>query len=351
MAQAEPRSVTQRGVLALDRAFDQVRRRVRDRLGRHAPLEVVPYRGYGTADRVAVRGRVMVRTGRTSPAATDVWLRNVWRTVRRFLTYEMPDVAVRVRMGTAVAATRTDGEGYFRVDMPGPSATGWVSAGVEVERAALVAAEILVPPPTSRFLVVSDIDDTILPTGANRTTTVIRTTLLGNARTRAPFTGIAELYQALAAGQTGDERNPVFYVSSSPWNLYDFMVEFMAGHGLPAGPILLRDLSLERRRFIQGGQEDHKLAEIRTILATYPELPAVLVGDIGQKDPEIYQAIASEHPGRIRAIYLRDVGAGAAIEQRALAIEGAAGVPVVLAEHTSEFRKHAATVGLIAGQR
>ena len=211
-----------------------------------------------------------------------------------------------------------------------------------------VRGRVLVPPPSSTFLVISDIDDTILPTGATRTATLVRTTLLGNSRTREPFVGMADFYQALVRGTSGEEANPVFYVSSSPWNLYDFMVDFMTTHGLPAGPISLRDLGVDRHTFIQGRHEDHKLTEIRTILETYPHLPAVLVGDIGQHDPEIYGAIAAEYPGRIRAVYLRDVGADRDQERRALAIADRTGVPVVLAAHTSQFQIHAVGVGLIA---
>lgn len=338
-----------RAVYAIERVFDAVRRKVRNRLAPRAALEVVPYRSSGTPDVIEVRGRVLVRTGRRPSAASDSWLRNVWHMVRRFLTYEMPDVPVRVRLGEYTGDARTDQEGYFRVRLPGSYGSGWLRPSVEVERAATAVAEVLVPPSSSRLLVISDIDDTILPTGATRTATVVRTTLLGNSRTREPFPGMGDFYQALVHGASGAEANPVFYVSSSPWNLYDFMVDFMATHGLPPGPISLRDFGVDRHTFIHGRHEDHKLAEIRAILDSYPHLSAVLVGDVGQQDPEIYGAIATEYPGRILAVYLRDVGAGRDREKRALAITDRTGVPVVLAAHTSQFQIHAAGVGLIAG--
>ena len=53
-----------------------------------------------------------------------------------------------------------------------------------------------------------------------------------NAHSRKPFAGVAALYRALyralQAGATGDEGNPVFYVSSSPWNLHAMLREFLA---------------------------------------------------------------------------------------------------------------------------
>ena len=282
MAARWGQSILHRAVFVAETMFDRVRRRLRDRLGRRSALEVVPYRTYGTTERIELRGRVLVRRGRKEPQSSDTWIANVWRMVRRFLTYEMPGVEVEARLGTTTATAETDEEGYFRLHLPGTSASGWITATLEAERAAPAAAEVLIPPATSRLVIISDIDDTILPTGANRTATVLRTTLLGNARTRAPFPGIADFYRALVAGSSGEEGNPIFYVSSSPWNLYDFMVDFMDGYSLPAGPILLRDLGVDRHTFIQGRHEDHKLAEINQILATYPHLQVVLVGDIGR---------------------------------------------------------------------
>jgi phosphatidate phosphatase APP1 len=34
----------------------------------------------------------------------------------------------------------------------------------------------------------------------------------------------------------------------------------------------------------------------------------VLVGDSGEKDPEVYEQIREEFPGRVKAIYIRDAG-------------------------------------------
>ena len=54
-----------------------------------------------------------------------------------------------------------------------------------------------------------------------------RTTFLNNARTRLPFAGVAEFYRSLQLGRNGKRNNPFFYVSSSPWNLYDLLKDFL----------------------------------------------------------------------------------------------------------------------------
>ena len=75
--------------------------------------------------------------------------------------------------------------------------------------------DVLVPSHAAAFGVISDVDDTILETGVQRVGRMIRQTFTGSALTRTPFPGAAELYRDLADG-----INPVFYVSSSPWNLH-----------------------------------------------------------------------------------------------------------------------------------
>ena len=42
-------------------------------------------------------------------------------------------------------------------------------------------------------------------------------------------------------------------------------------------------------------------------MGTYPDLGVVLVGDCGERDPEIYRQVVLRHPGRVFAVYVRDV--------------------------------------------
>jgi phosphatidate phosphatase APP1 len=158
------------------------------------------------------------------------------------------------------------------------------------------------------------------------------------------------LYDAFAQGPegTGAPRNPIFYVSNGPWNLYDLLEEFLELNGLPPGPLFLRDwgpLTLKDRH------SRHKISTIRTLFDTYPELPFVLVGDSGEEDPEVYSRVVREHPGRVRAIYIRDVSVGAKrdAEVRAISrkLQSETGVEMVLAPDSGSAAEHAATLGLV----
>ncbi len=363
MTETAERSLTDRvkrglhlGVARAERAYDRVAHRLRRRFDRYE-AELHPYRGFGGPGGAVVWGRVMNDTGVSEALDTDTTWDNVKAMARRFNTREIPHVALDVEAGGEHYPAQTDEEGYFRVDLPAAPAgwEGWSTARVEVagpDRVeygeASAEAPVMVPSPAARFGIVSDIDDTVLPSGATRLVDLIRTTVTNNAHTRAPFEGVATFYAALTAGEAGPATNPIYYVSSSPWNLYDFLLEFMDVHGLPKGPILLRDLGLDNNRFIKGSHRRHKLTQLETVFLTVPDLPFVLVGDSGQRDPEIYAEAVRTYPGRIRAIYLRDLGVPAR-RQEVETIFGSFGEPVPML-HTSDTAvaaHHAAEMGLI----
>jgi phosphatidate phosphatase APP1 len=76
---------------------------------------------------------------------------------------------------------------------------------------------------------------------------------------------------------------------------------------MPQGVLLLQDLKTHFSDFRHsgGGSHEHKLIKIERILSTYPNTRFVLLGDSGQKDPELYYKIAQKYPQQIAAIYIR----------------------------------------------
>jgi phosphatidate phosphatase APP1 len=293
--------------------FDRVVWGLRRRFGHLGPLQIVTYRGFGTAQRAVLRGRVLEASALERSLPADSAFRSFRRMLRRFFSQEVPDVSVRAELGHGSVRSTTDDEGYFDmpVELPAVDAPGdWQTAEVQVVDAPVrglvpvrAMAELLIPGKAAELGIISDIDDTVLQTHVTQKVRMIWVTLSGSAFTRMPFEGTRELYHALAAGRSGHARNPVFYVSKSPWNLYDFLVDFLDHHGLPRGPLLLRDMGLR-----EAPPVDHKSAAVCELLDTYPTLPFVLLGDSGERDPEIYLETAARYPGRIRAIYIRDLG-------------------------------------------
>jgi phosphatidate phosphatase APP1 len=340
--------------------LDTARLRFWLRRGWLDPVSVVTYRGYGTPDALYLRGRVISRRAIGAATSTDSAWRNLRGMYRRFTGMEIPGATVHVRFagdpGPPVAAT-TDDEGFFTIEHALPTAApGWREALVDLhaplirgQRAAQATGQVLVPPPGAAFGVISDIDDTIVRTNATSLLTMARVVLLGNAHTRLPFQGIAAFYRALEQGTGGRDGNPLFYVSSGPWNLYDVLVEFLTLNQIPAGPLFLQDWGLGPRKLFKIGHREHKLAVIAALLADYPDLPFLLIGDSGEEDAEIYRDAARAHPGRIRAIYIRDTQlARRATAVRTIAEELRAGpTPLLLVSDTVAAAEHAAEHGLI----
>jgi phosphatidate phosphatase APP1 len=177
-----------------------------------------------------------------------------------------------------------------------------------------------------------------------------RTVLLRNARSRMPFKGVAEFYRQLQLGRNGKRNNPFFYVSSSPWNLYDLLEDFLALNEIPPGPLLLRDMAMKRKKTGDASEHHgHKLKEIDNLLLTYPKLPFVLIGDSGQEDANIYREVVRRHPGRVLAIYIRDVNLPerTAMVQRVSEELRGESVEMLLVKDTVQAAEHAVQNGLV----
>lgn len=167
--------------------------------------------------------------------------------------------------------------------------------------------------------VISDIDDTVKHTNVLDKRAVIENTFL------KPFVVVPGMESAYASWA---EQGAVFhYVSSSPWQLYPALSEFFADAGLPAGAFYLKTFRIKDQTFFDlfASPFETKLPTIASILERWPERRYVLVGDSGEKDPEVYARIYEQYPDKIAHIFIRNVTAedGNAVRYR----EVFAGVP------------------------
>ncbi|MCB0060494.1 MAG: DUF2183 domain-containing protein [Caldilineaceae bacterium] len=335
-------------------------------------LQLMPYYGYGTETWLRLQGRVLqshhlLAMEKPNPDVDTIW-DNLHTMYHRFASKEVADVAVSAHFQAQTLQASSDREGYFAFEfiLKQPLATEqlWHSvaltagtpqsatdAGTGIVPTA-ATGKVLVPRLTSNFGIISDIDDTVLQTNATNLLKMARIVFLNSAHTRLPFEGVAAFYAALHRGSSGAEQNPIFYVSSSPWNLYDLLVEFMNIHGIPAGPLFLQDYGLEPDKFITASHQAHKLAAIVQIIRSYPDLNFILIGDSGQDDPEIYVDVLQQFPERICAIYIRDVSTAArktAVETL-IAQANQLDVDMLLVADTQAAASHAYSQGWIRSE-
>lgn len=149
--------------------------------------------------------------------------------------------------------------------------------------------------------VISDIDDTVKISDVLNRKELLANTFL---REFQPVPGMAEHYRRLTA------RGACFhYVSASPWQLYEPLENFLNANGFPAGTLNLRHFRLKDSSVVEllASPENYKLETIESLLRAFPERKFILIGDSGERDPEIYCAVARAHPAQIEHILIREV--------------------------------------------
>jgi len=341
--------------------FDNIKHRLFDRPHCDDDLIIVPYIGYGWQDKLSLHGRVLQDSGITSAEENDSIWDNLLNMVRRFNSHEIPGATLCARFGDWEAEIVTDDEGYFHIEIIPPQplpAGGPVWHAVELELLACpdealvqdvrAVGRVMVPPRDAQFGVISDIDDTVLRSNSLNYLKLARNVFLKNARTRLPFEGVSAFYKALQEGSQST-FNPIFYLSKSPWNLFDLLIDFFEIRGIPLGPLFLVDLGISPDKLLTPNTHKYKLGHIQLLLDTYEHLPFILIGDSGEKDADIYVEVAEQYPGRILAIYIRDVTGSwrdAALDSLRARAE-AAGVEMILAADTGVAAAHALAQGFI----
>ncbi|HZI14744.1 MAG TPA: phosphatase domain-containing protein [Myxococcus sp.] len=341
----------------VDARYDALSRRVRRSLGVAPPLRILPYRGYGTAERAVIKARVLEDRHVRPPRQRHTLVGSAIASWKRYMTREVAGAHVAVRWGDKHWEGTTDEEGFLELWVPPPEGvrSGWHMVELELlspeaQGVPRVAAPVRVAGAGAEYGVISDIDDTVIVTGVTDVIKRAWALFLTEHRTRLPFPGVDAFYAALQGGKGGDADNPIFYVSSSPWNLYEHLDEFLAVHKIPAGPLLLRDWGLSAQGFAPGGGHGHKLEKMRGLLQTMPKLPFILIGDSGQEDAEHYRTIVREFPGRILCVYIRNVPGHplrAHELERIAADIHEAGSQMLTVDDTTAAARHAALSGWI----
>ena len=319
------------------------------------PVRVVPFSGTSGAGGTRVTGRVLVQL---SGAAPPTRATGGWQLLRAnlvpFVTVEVPGARVRVEVGGRSREVVADREGYLRAsfdDLLLPPGQHPVVLTPVHPGGAPATGTVHAPDPAADLALVSDIDDTVVDSGvAHGPVAVVQTVLLSDATARVPLPGADELYRALARSPGGGAPRPVFYVSTSPWNLAELLEDFLHRHDFPLGPLFLTDWGPGRSGLLRIGASAHKLAALRRIAADLPRPGLVLLGDSGQADAEIYAAFAGEHPERVAAVYIRRAGVETPARRARLEASehrlAELGVPFVVADASAAFLDHARAAGL-----
>lgn len=165
----------------------------------------------------------------------------------------------------------------------------------------LSATEEVIVTASQGISVISDIDDTIkhsaISSGARE---IFRNAFIRDLGDLT-IEGVREWYNKMA--ELGVKFH---YVSNSPWQLYPVISKYFSLAGLPPGSFHLKQYS----GMLQGIFEpvaERKKSTLDKIARDFPERKFILIGDSGEADLEVYTDFVLENPGRVVAVFIRDV--------------------------------------------
>lgn len=316
------------------------------------------YEGYGHTHNLTIFGNVY--KGR--PARERKYTKNVWSNMRRliglFFIKPVARAKIVLQWQDLLLETTTEKDGFFKLEWQSPQhlQAGWHSGiirlvgddGTELKQE---AANVFVPHIT-QYAFISDIDDTVMLSYSATRFKRLKALLTRHPHNRGIFEATQELYQRFSKAFTESAvPNPFFYVSSSEWNLYYDLRSFFTFNKLPQGIFLLSQMKRWFQLF-KTGQTKHsgKLARIFRLMEVFPNQKFVLLGDNSQADPEIYAAIADKVPGKIFAIYIRNVRPSryAFAKEKLEGILAAENIHTLVYDHSNEVIAHSRKAGLIA---
>jgi phosphatidate phosphatase APP1 len=290
---------------------------LKNRLGWLGVPIIVPYTAYGSQEKVSLTGAVIEDKGLARPEPGQTRWQNMLAMLKRYAGDEIAGVRVKIEYSGLVETVQTDEQGLFHTVIPASQERSTDFSGtvkytlldevVEGQDPIQTEGKVHIIREDTPHIVVSDMDDTVLISHSTRILKKLRLMFFKNALTRSSFDGVAAFYRALCQPGTDREKS-IFYVSSSEWNLYDLLADFLDYNDIPRGSLLLssNNLNLFSMRH-SGKQHQEKQQRIIELFQHFHRQSFILIGDSGQKDPEIYLKILTMFPSRVKSIYIRDI--------------------------------------------
>ena len=278
-------------------------------------LTVKVYHGYGHEHNLVLYGHVFRYKAKTKQNFSNNLFVNIIHLLKLFILKPAPFNKVRLSFYGQTVYQKTEYDGFFRFEWKAQQdiKAGWHGVKVEAlgdeDNVLAVGQGKIYVPHITQYAFISDIDDTIMISHSATIGRRLRELFIKNPHTRKTFTDTHTHYNLLAlAHTTKDQPNPFFYVSSSEWNLYDYLVETFRFNKLPEGTFLLNQIK-RWKDLVKTGKTGHegKLIRVMRILDAFPNQKFVFFGDNSQQDPVIYTKIAEKYPTNIEAIYIRNI--------------------------------------------
>lgn len=279
-------------------------------------LDLQLYRGYANDTELVVYGHIFESWGPGNYKIDRNGLYHTFSIWKMFSINPLKNVKVTIEFKSVTASSVTNANGFFEFRLPYSFELppGWhpytITCQPKNHRYGIIETSELRKPYKTGISVISDIDDTFLVSHSSTIWKKLYVLLTRNVHQRKTFVDVVAHYKALERNQVHDgSPNSFFFVSSSEWNLYYFIIQFSILQKLPKAVLKLKDIKTGILDFLKtgGGNHDHKFHKIESIISFYPNNRYILLGDDSQKDADIYERISAAYPKNIKAVYLRQV--------------------------------------------
>ncbi len=318
-------------------------------------IHIKLYYGFGHTHDLMLFGHLFRNKPFVRKSYSNSIVKNTIHLLRMFFLKPFGGHPVQLNWNNQTFDQTTAKDGFIRFEWTSSVSVsaGWhpVQVSSQFDGEKITATGELFVPHITQYGFISDIDDTVLVSHSASILKRLKELLTLNPRTREIFRDVALHYHLLSVSNTRpDEPNPFFYVSSSEWNLYDYLVDFFSFNKMPRGAFLLNHVK-RWHEFFKSGQTKHtgKLTRVVRILQAFPNQQFILLGDNSQQDPFIYNSIARKYQGRIYAVYIRNARRSRSDETAGLldALEKETGVHCCQFLSSEEAIKHSKAIGLI----
>lgn len=151
--------------------------------------------------------------------------------------------------------------------------------------------------------IISDIDDTVKDTNYLDKKQFYANTFLRKFRS---VPGMKDYFKEVKRKNKGCA---VHFVSASPYQLFEQLRNFFRDEGFPEASYYLKRIRIKDKSLLQFFADpfDYKMKQIEPLMESFPGRKFILIGDSGEKDPEIYCAIYEKFPQQVQQVLIRNI--------------------------------------------
>jgi phosphatidate phosphatase APP1 len=276
----------------------------------HSSHRLVLYYAYSNKQKLHLKGRLEKYVFVSPATPGDSWRSTVIKMIKRYLAKGVPNISVVLSIRKSQYRVKTNEMGFFETNLSVdevPDNTNELQFDLiedaEIESLDIHHCNVTHVARKDAGILVSDIDDTVIVSYSTTFWRKLQLLILKNPFQRKQ---VEQTYDVIVEH---DGITPIFYVSSSEFQLFDYVKNILEHAGLPRGPLLLRESALHlyklwKRKSID---HDHKFSKIKGLMNEFEGWDFTFLGDSGQQDLRIYQRIQEEYPEQVRVVYIREV--------------------------------------------